>query len=31
MWDYAKEFLTKKDDADTHFIEVHAEEEKVLE
>jgi hypothetical protein len=27
MWDYAKEFLTKKDDADTHFIEVHAEEE----
>jgi len=31
MWDYAKEFLTKKDDVDTHFIEVHAEEEKVLE
>ena len=31
MWDYAKEFLTKKDDADTHYIEVHVEEEKVLE
>jgi hypothetical protein len=27
MWDYAKEFLTKKDGADRDYIEVHAEEE----
>jgi hypothetical protein len=27
MWDYAKEFLTKKDDANRHYIDVHAEEE----
>jgi hypothetical protein len=30
MWDYAKEFLTKKDDADRYYLEVHAEEEQVL-
>lgn len=30
MWDYAYEFLTKKDDADRYYLEVHAEEEQVL-